>query len=72
MVTFMDNPSIWAEANTRRQFIRRSAGALAGALTVILVWAIGFAGVTVPPAVASAFTVLLTFGVSWLVTERRA
>jgi hypothetical protein len=49
-----------------------TAGALAGALSIILVWLIGFAGVTVPPAVASAFTVILTFGVSWLVTERRA
>ena len=47
-----------------------TAGAIAGALTVILVWAVTFAGVTVPPAVAAAVTVLLTFAASWLVTER--
>lgn len=49
--------------------VKVTAGALAGALSVILVWLVGFAGVTVPPAVASAITVLLTFGVSYWVTE---
>jgi hypothetical protein len=39
------------------------AGAgVAGALTVILVWALSLAGVDVPPEVASALTTLLAAG----------
>ena len=49
-----------------------TAGALAGAFTVILVWAVTFTGIEIPAAVASAITVLFTFAASWLVTERRA
>ena len=46
------------------------AGALAGALTTILVWAIGyFAKVAIPPEVAAASTVILTFVTSYLVPE---
>jgi len=47
-----------------------SAGALAGALSVIIVWLISyFANVEIPPEVASAFTVVLTFGTAYVVTE---
>lgn len=46
------------------------AGAIAGALSIIIVWFLGMAGVTVPPEVASAFTVLLTFAVSWFVPDQ--
>ena len=46
-----------------------AAGALAGALTVILVWGAGLRGLAVPPEVASAVTVLLTFGVSYLISD---
>lgn len=49
--------------------VKVTAGALAGALSIILVWAIGLVGLDIPPAVASALTVLITFGVSYLVTE---
>lgn len=45
------------------------AGALAGAVTVILVWAIGLAGVDVPVAVAQAITVVLTFITAYMVSE---
>jgi hypothetical protein len=46
------------------------AGALAGALSVIIVWALGeFAGWTIPPEVASAGTVVLTFLTSYFVPE---
>jgi hypothetical protein len=44
-----------------------AAGALAGALSIILVWAAWqFAHVEMSADVASAFTTVLTFGVSYL------
>src|SRR5262249_17428466 len=44
-----------------------AAGALAGALSIILVWvARQFAHVEIPAEVASPFTTVLTFGVSYL------
>ncbi len=50
------------------------AGALAGALSVILVWVMSEAtfgpGWEIPAAVASALTVVITFCVSWFVPER--
>lgn len=46
------------------------AGALSGALSVLVMWTIGAAtGVEVPPEVASAGTVVLMFGVSYFVKE---
>lgn len=48
------------------------AGGLAGALTVILVWAAGAAGLEVPPEVASSFTTLLAVAVGWAVPEASA
>jgi hypothetical protein len=42
------------------------AGGAAGAITVVLVWAAGFAGVEVPPEVASAVTVLISFAAGYL------
>ena len=44
-------------------------GALAGAATAILIWIIGMKGVAVPPEVAVAITVILTFGVSYFIPE---
>lgn len=45
-----------------------TAGAtVAGAFTVLVVWALTLFGVTVPPEVASAFTVLVAGVVGWLV-----
>jgi len=35
------------------------AGGIAGSITVILVWGIGFFDVTVPPEIASAITTLI-------------
>lgn len=43
----------------------QAAGA-AGALTVIVVWGLEAAGVTVPPEVASAFTTLIAFLAGYL------
>lgn len=42
------------------------AGGVAGAATVLLVWAAGQAGVDVPPEVASAVTVLLSAAAGWV------
>lgn len=41
-------------------------GGVAGAASVIVVWVVSLLGVAVPAEVASAFTTLLTFGVSVL------
>lgn len=43
-----------------------AAGGIAGALTVVLVYAAGVAGLDVPAEVASAFTVLVAFAASYL------
>ena len=43
----------------------KAAGA-AGAASIVLVWALGLAGVTLPPEVASALTTLLAAGAGWL------
>ena len=46
------------------------AGALAGALSGILVWAMGgLGGIEIPPEIAVAFTVVIMFAVSYWVTE---
>lgn len=42
-----------------------SAG-VAGSATIILVWALGEFGVSVPPEVASAITTLLSFAAGYL------
>lgn len=45
-----------------------TAGALAGAVTVIGGWALReFGGIDLPAEVASAVTTILTFATSWLV-----
>lgn len=46
------------------------AGALAGALSVIIVWVVSEAGMDVPAEISSAFTTVLTFVTSWLIPER--
>ncbi len=43
-----------------------AAGGIAGALTVILVWLVGLAGVDVPAEVASAITVVIGFAAGYL------
>ncbi len=45
------------------------SGALAGALSIVLVWAVGEAGVDVPAAVASAVTTIITFATGYFVSE---
>lgn len=48
-----------------------TTGGLAGALSVIIVWAVEeFGGVTIPAEIASAFTVIATAVVAYLVPER--
>jgi hypothetical protein len=46
------------------------AGSVAGAVTVIAVWAADLAGLEVPAFVAAAFTTLVSFGASYLTRER--
>jgi hypothetical protein len=47
-----------------------AAGGAAGALTVLLVWILGLLHVPVPPEVASAITVMISFVTSYLVKQR--
>ncbi|RJQ79985.1 hypothetical protein D5S17_09450 [Pseudonocardiaceae bacterium YIM PH 21723] len=47
-----------------------SASAIAGALTVLLVWALSGLDITVPAEVAAAITLLISFAVGYLVPER--
>ena len=47
-----------------------AAGGLGGSLTLVVVWLIGVVGVDLPPEVASAVTVLVTYAVSWFVKDR--
>jgi hypothetical protein len=42
-----------------------SVTALAGAVTVVLIWAVGFAGLPVPAEVASAFTTIVAAMILW-------
>lgn len=50
-------------------YTKVTAGALAGALSVLLVWILGLLGVSVPGEAAAAFTTIFTFAVSWIVPE---
>lgn len=43
-----------------------AAGGAAGAVTIVLVYLASLAGLDVPPEVASAFTVLVSFGAAYL------
>lgn len=47
-----------------------TVGALAGALTVVLVYICGLFGLVIPAEVAAAVTVLISFGASYIVRER--
>lgn len=42
------------------------AASLAGAISVLIVWAAAYAGVTIPPEVASAFSTVLAFAAGYL------
>ncbi len=46
------------------------AGGFAGAVTVVVVWALNMLHVAVPPEVASAFTVIIFGFTSYFVRER--
>ena len=48
-----------------------AAGGIAGALSIILVWGVGYADIVVPPEVASAVTVIIGFAVSYLVPAKK-
>jgi len=47
-----------------------AAGGIAGAITVLVVWILGMFHVAVPPEVASALTVIISFATSYFVRER--
>lgn len=47
-----------------------SAGAGAGALSIVVVWLFGLAEIDVPPEVASAFTTLLSLTAAWIMPEK--
>lgn len=42
------------------------AGGVAGAVTIVAVWIAGYFGVAVPPEVASAITVLVSFAAGYV------
>ncbi len=42
-----------------------ATGALAGAVSVIVVWIVNKFGVEVPPEIASAFTTVISAGAAW-------
>lgn len=44
------------------------AGGIAGAVSIVIVWALGAGGVDVPPEVASAFTTIIAFFASYIKT----
>lgn len=43
-----------------------AAGGVAGAATIVLIWGAGAVGLDLPPEVASAITVLVSFAASYL------
>lgn len=45
------------------------AGGAAGAVTIMVVWIAGMFGLEVPPEVASAFTVLVSFVAGYVKSE---
>lgn len=47
-----------------------AGGGVAGALIVLVVWILGLLHVAVPPEVASALTVIVSFATSYFVRER--
>ncbi|MGO9151604.1 hypothetical protein [Mycobacterium sp.] len=47
-----------------------AAGGVAAALTVLVVWILGLLHVPVPPEVASALTVIISFVTSYFVRQR--
>jgi hypothetical protein len=49
---------------------RSRPGGVAGALTVLVVWILGMFHVQVPPEVASALTIIISFFASYFVRER--
>lgn len=49
------------EPNSKAIAPKVAAGGLAGSLSIILVYALSEAGVTLPPEVASALTVVISF-----------
>lgn len=44
-----------------------TAGALAGALTAVIMWGLSTKGIVAPPGIESAITVIVTFVVSYFV-----
>lgn len=53
-------------SESRRINPKVSAAAAAGSVTVILVWGLSLAGVTLPPEVSSAITVVLATAAGYL------
>jgi hypothetical protein len=49
-----------------------SISAFAGAVTILLVWTVGFAGVAVTAEVASAFTTVVTAMILWIGRRERS
>lgn len=49
---------------------KMAATGTAGAVSVVLVWAAGLAGVEVPPEVAAAGAVIIAWAAGWFKSER--
>lgn len=47
-----------------------ASGSVAGAVTIVLVWVAALLGLEIPTEVAQAITILIGFGVAYLVPEK--
>lgn len=56
--------------NDRMPTRKVGIGALGGALSVLLVWGLQQSGMEVSAEISSAFTMLLTFALSYFVSEK--
>lgn len=55
--------------NSKTPTRKVGAGAVAGALSVLLIWAAQQAGVTVPAEISSAFTTLVSFVTGYFIKD---
>lgn len=65
----MPEPETPDEETPKRSLspVRKVAvGGAAGAAATVIVWGLSFAGIEMPPEVAAAVAVLITFGTSYL------
>lgn len=65
----MTNVSDRSQGTSKRPTDKITAAGAAGALTTIVVWVAGLAGLDVPPEIAAALTTVLVFFAGYLRSE---